>query len=274
MAFNADTLTRVAVDGPRFFNYSTTDSVATVTGSGYFANAAMLGMNRGDVVAVTNTSTGDAYDVLITGVTAAGGATGAASSGVNAVGDQTVAGVKTFSSALRSTANAGTAGTGITAIEYGDGVNHVTHLTLADFAVGDSGDNAALALGALVYTFPAGVIQVNSASLAVGVTIDNATDTDTPEIGLGTVVGSGANATLGAVGATSENILEGSATADCAGTVELVADIPTANVPLIIPTASVHTVYLNLADTWADLDAASALTADGTIVLNWTWLGA
>lgn len=273
MSFNADSLTRVATDAPRFFAYSTADDAGTLTGAGYFTAAALHGMDYGDVVTVTNTSTGDVYDVVISGIAASGGATGALK-GASVVGDQTIGGSKTFSSAVKTGANVGTAGTGISAAEYGDGFNHTTALTLSGFNVGNSGDNASLALGALVYTFPAGVIAVNSASLAVGVTLADAVQTDTPEIGLGTVVGSGVQATLGAVGATSENILEGAATADVAGTVKLVSDIPTANVPLIIAAASAHTVYLNLADGWADLTAASALTATGSIVLNWTYLGA
>ncbi len=273
MAFNADSMTRVATDPARFFDYTTTDSRATVTASGYFAQASILGLNRGDVVTVTNSSSGDSYDVTITGIAASGGATGAVKD-VASTGDQTVAGTKTFSSAVATGANVGTAATGLTVAEYGDGYNHTTVLTLSAFSIGNSADDASLALGKLIYTFPTGVICVNSAALAVGVTIADAVKTDTPEIGLGTVIGSGANATLGDVGATAENILEGAATADCNGTVKLISDFPTANTPLIIPAASAHTVYFNISDGWADLTAASALTATGTIIIQWNYLGA
>lgn len=30
-----------------------------------------------------------------------------------------------------------------------------------------------------------------------------------------------------------------------------------------------NTVYLNIADGWADVDAAGAVTADGIVVINW-----
>lgn len=178
----------------------------------------------------------------------------------------------TFAKPTRSSAAAGTPGTGVTAVEVGDGAHMRVTLTLTDFAVGNSGDNVAKALGAVIYTLPAGVFTINSAYLTVGVTIADANTTQTPEIGLGTVVGSGANATLGAVGATSENILEGSATADCAGTAEVVSDIPTANVPIVIAAAGSHDIFLNLAATWADMTAAAALTATGTVVVDFTKL--
>ncbi|MCA9340679.1 MAG: hypothetical protein KDA17_07215, partial [Candidatus Saccharibacteria bacterium] len=93
-----------------------------------------------------------------------------------------------------------------TAVEYGDEINHTTKLTLADFAVGTSGDNASLAIGASLYTFPAGEILVENVSVVGAITADISVTTDTPEFGLGTTVGSGANATLGAVDAAAENV--------------------------------------------------------------------
>ena len=163
--------------------------------------------------------------------------------------------------------NVGTAGTGVTATEYGDGRNHVTKLTLASVAL-TIGDNASLGSGALIYTLPAGAILVNAASINVGVTLTTGTPTtDTPEIGLGTVVASGAVSVLGGT-ATFENIMAGASTpvlADLAGTAELF----THNPGLVIEAASAHTVYLNLADAYADVDDTDA-TASGTIYLAYT----
>ncbi|TFH58824.1 MAG: hypothetical protein E4G91_09285, partial [Candidatus Zixiibacteriota bacterium] len=83
------------------------------------------------------------------------------------------------------TTNVGTAGTGVTATEYGDGRRHVTKLVLAGVAF-TIGDTAALADGALIYTLPAGPIVVHSSSINVGLTLTTGTPTtDTPEIGLG-----------------------------------------------------------------------------------------
>lgn len=163
----------------------------------------------------------------------------------------------------------------VVATERGDGRHHQTTLVLTAFQLGNSGDAASLALGALLYTFPAGVIDVRTARIKGGVTIADAIKTDTPEIGLGTVIGSGANATLGAVGTTSENIFEGTAVADCNGTEFNGVKKATASpFSLLIPAASVHTVYFNIADGWADLTAASLLTFTGTIVIEWDFLGA
>lgn len=175
---------------------------------------------------------------------------------------------------LQTAANIGAVVTAATttAVEYGDGYHHTTKLTLTAFAVGNSADNASKALGAGLYTLPAGAIIVDSAYLSVGLTLADAVQTDTPEIGLGTTVGSGVNATLGAVGAAAENIWEGAATADVAGTAKVGTKLPTAAVPLIIESGGDHTIYLNVADGWANLTAASAITATGTVVLNWRFV--
>lgn len=173
---------------------------------------------------------------------------------------------------LCSIHNGAVPGGTVVATEYGNGHSHLTSLALTAFDAGDSGDNASKAVGALLYTFPAGVIIVDFAHLAIATTLADAIQTDTPEVGLGTVVGSGANATLGAVGATSENIFEGSAVANVAGTVFTGTKIPTAGVPLVIPASSAHTVYLNFADAWANLTAESELSVTGTILLGWRFL--
>jgi hypothetical protein len=173
-----------------------------------------------------------------------------------------------------TTGNIGAPESGVAVGELGDGFRHKTTLTLADFPVGTSGDAVNLALGALLYTFPAGVILVRAVAVDVGVTIDDATQTDTPELGLGTAEAAGANATLGAAGATTENIFEGTALADVAGTALVAAKKATASpFELLIAEADDHTVYLNLADGWADFSAGKALTATGTITLLWDFIG-
>jgi hypothetical protein len=94
---------------------------------------------------------------------------------------------------------------------------------------------------------------------------------DTPDGGLGTVIASGAVALLSGT-ATFENIITGQTFNNCTGTAEVITAIPTANVPLVIATASAHTVYFNVADGWAASgDAAAGLA--GTVVLNWRFMG-
>lgn len=169
--------------------------------------------------------------------------------------------------------NAGTAGTGITVSEEGDGRNHTTVLTCNVTDAFTTGDNAALADGYLAYTFPAGEIIINSAYMSLGVTATTEQAADTPEIGVGTTAGTGAAATLGAVAATAENIITGTAAADAAGTATVLTEITNSGTGLLIATAGAHTVYINIADTWAN-DTSGDLTCDlsGTLVLNWTFV--
>jgi hypothetical protein len=158
--------------------------------------------------------------------------------------------------------------------EFSNGLDHLTKLTLTAFAVGTGDDNADLAIGAKVYTFPAGTIVALEASI-VG-TFDQAshgTITD-GECGLGTVIGSTAVDTLGEVGATSENILEGDigvlSTYVLGTTVVQAADRCGAAVQsLTILSASVHDVFLNLAATWPNIAAAEAVTFTGVITIKW-----
>jgi len=158
----------------------------------------------------------------------------------------------------------------VVAAEYGDSIHHTTVLTATAFNGGTSGDAAAKAVGSLLYTFPAGIVVVESAQLvAFATTAAMTPTTDTPEIGLGTTQASGVTATLGAVASTAEDIFEGTAIADVGGTAFSGSKYPTAAVPLVIPAASVHTVYLNYAATWADVDAAAPLLGTGVVVLNW-----
>jgi hypothetical protein len=162
-------------------------------------------------------------------------------------------------------ANVGTANTGVTATEYGDGRRHVTKLTFSALALAPATAADAEAAGVLLYTLPAGAVIVNSASISVGVYGSGAScDADTPDLGLGTVIASGDTAVLSGT-ATFEDILTGQTANDCDGTVEL----KTLSQGLGIETAGAHTVHLNVADTWA---AICTITATGTVWIEWTLL--
>lgn len=167
----------------------------------------------------------------------------------------------------KNTVNLGTAGTGFSAVEYGDAYQHTTVLT-ANTALGAIAGGAALGVGKLAYTLPDGACIVNSAyiNLAIQQTEDNIT-ADTPAIGLGTTIAAGAIANFSG-DATMENVLTEQTAADCDGTatVKTVADQV-----LVIESASNHTIYVNVADTWAASgDAGAGLT--GIIVLNWQFV--
>ena len=101
---------------------------------------------------------------------------------------------------LRGAVNAennGTANTGVTAVEYGDGYNHVTVLTVSQINSITIADNAAIGDGYLLYTLPAGVCVVDYAYMTMALTVASSeAQSDTPEVGLGTVICTGAVATF------------------------------------------------------------------------------
>jgi len=159
----------------------------------------------------------------------------------------------------------GTPNTGVTATESKSGQQHVTKLTLSALVVSAIAAAGAEAVGKLLYTFPAGAVLLRAAHLDLELTnTDGDIDADTPDIGLGTTIASGANATLEAVGTGAENVLTGQTTDDCDGTATVKGVTDQA---LTIQANDDHTVYLNVADTWADDD--TGLKATGTVTLEW-----
>jgi len=170
----------------------------------------------------------------------------------------------------KTSVNVGTAATGVTAVEYGDAVRHTTVLTVST-TLGAIAGGANLGLGKLMYTLPAGAILVESAYMTMALDeADGNITADTPDVGIGTVVASGAVAVLGGTG-TFESIITGQAAADCNGTATVKAAGPTAGTPLEITAAGAHTVYFNVADGWAASGEAACAIA-GTIILNWLFL--
>jgi hypothetical protein len=161
----------------------------------------------------------------------------------------------------------GAAATGTTAVEYGDGNFHKTVLTVST-ALGAIGGGAALGLGKLIYTLPAGAVIVKSAYVSMALTAaDGNIDADTPVVGLGTVIASGVVSDL--VGTeTFEDISTGKAAADCTGTatVQTVADQI-----LVIERGDAHTVHFNVASTWA-ASGEIACPIAGTVILEWMFV--
>lgn len=159
----------------------------------------------------------------------------------------------------------GTPANGVTALEEGVGAFHKTTLTV-DSALGAIAGGAALGLGKLVYTLPAGAKVVKVAYMSMALTaVDGNIDADTPDGGIGNVVASGANATLDACPAGSEVILTGQTFNNCTGTAEVKT---VADQILVIETGDAHTIYFNVADTWA-ASGETACPIAGTIVIEW-----
>jgi len=164
-------------------------------------------------------------------------------------------------------ANVGTVASGSSVVEYGDGCFHHSVITVAT-TLGDIAGGAELGLGKLVYTFPAGVLDVKATYMSMALTASETNITaDTPDIGIGTTVASGTHDLLSEV-AYSENMLEGQTSDDCNGTAE-VKHLATS---LLIAKTGDHTVYFNVADDWAS-NGDDACGIAGTIIIEWTFTG-
>ena len=105
---------------------------------------------------------------------------------------------------------------------------------------------------------------------SVGFTGGGTVDADTPDVGIGSVIATGAVSVLGGT-ATFEDYITGSAAADCSGTALVVGPVgAVAGIHTGISlnkAADVKAVHLNVADTWAGADT---MTATGTVVIKWT----
>lgn len=168
-----------------------------------------------------------------------------------------------------ATGSVGTVPAGVTAVHYGNGSHITTVLTLANVDLGAIAGAGAAATGALIYTFPAGVHVHEVSYMSVGVVGDLAVQADTPDIGIGSVVASGAVDVLGGT-ATFEDYITGQTLNDVNGTAEVVMTVATAGALTGISlnaAGDVKAVHLNIADTWAA--ASAALLASGTVVLKW-----
>lgn len=166
--------------------------------------------------------------------------------------------------------NNGTPGTGVTAAEYGNGFTHTTVLTLGALAVLPAiAGGASLGVGVLLYTFPAGSQIIKAARMAVGITqTQGHINADTPTVGLGTTIASGAVAVLSGT-AGFQNVAVGKAAANCTGTATVQTALATASpFGLVTETGGTKTLYFNAAFAWAASgDAAAALS--GTVSLDW-----
>lgn len=170
---------------------------------------------------------------------------------------------------LICTDNVGAVNTGVTAVEYGDGYTHVTVLTVSQVDALTTGDAGSLCCGYLLYTLPAGAVIVERAYMSMAITHgDVAAQADTPDVGIGTTLGSAVQATLNLDDAACENIITGQDADDCNGTAEVKT---IADQVLVIESGSDHTVYFNAGAAWSDVTDTTADIA-GTVVLVWRFM--
>jgi hypothetical protein len=160
----------------------------------------------------------------------------------------------------------------VSASTTGDGRDFTTVLTLTNFIVGAlAGAAAALGVGNKVFTFPAGAHIHYATYMSLGLTA--AGTTKTPDLGIGSVIASGAVAVLGGT-ATFEDYITGQTAADIAGTPAVKTSVATAGALTgisINEAASVKDVFVNAAATWSANNTGN-LTASGRITLRWTKL--
>lgn len=151
------------------------------------------------------------------------------------------------------------------------------YLRVNNLLVNIPGD-AALGFGEHVFSYPSGLGLVRPLFTSVALTGSCPTGLSATagEVGMGTVVASGANATLGAVGATSENIMEGTTIANHVAATPLTIEEANTSVAygdhgaagvfgVLDASASAVKAYLNIASTW-NQTAAENYTFGGTIV--------
>lgn len=172
-------------------------------------------------------------------------------------------------------ADIGTAGGDVTVVEKRAGIFRVTEITIPSQVILTTVGGENLAAGLLLYTFPDGNVNLINAAMHVFLTGTTAHENDTPEVALGTTIASGAQATLGAVAATAEDIfgphvIAGIEDDGTEGALNL-SGVPgtTANkgAGYFFYTGDTRTVHLNIADGWAA--TAGTVTAAGKVYLTW-----
>jgi hypothetical protein len=197
---------------------------------------------------------------------------GAAAEFVLTKAAQTIDGAKTFGSAIRNTANIGGVPGTVTAVEYGDGYNHVTVLTVtaAVFVVDVPAD--AEEVGALIYTFPAGVHQVHSVHMDV-TAIAIGDNSNAADLGCGSTLAAGNGTTLQA--ATDEDFLDGQTISDISDpTAGGESEKSLAADGTVFESADSKLFHINMAGEWTSAPGAGASTVTGTVTIVWSFLGA
>lgn len=157
--------------------------------------------------------------------------------------------------------------TGVRAETFGSGV-YRTVIDLEGLTLPTIAGGANLAVGRKIFTFPAGTCKVLGSSLK-GLTLqetDGNVTADTPDVGLGTTIASGAVAVLGGT-AAFENIHTGQTAADVNGT----ALNNAVSTTLAIQVGDSHDVFLNVADGWAASGDAGIIVG-GRVVIIWAEL--
>lgn len=159
--------------------------------------------------------------------------------------------------------NVGTVPGGVTAVEYGTGHQRLTVLTLTNVPFVPDVPANVEAVGAQIYTIPAGPYLAIAAYLDISFT--KGANTNAVEIGVGSVTATGDVGVLGGT-ATFEDWFEGTSVADPTLVLDS-AKLATGGGPTLFQAASSHGVFLNMAGIFTA--AVSPATVSGTVTLRW-----
>lgn len=157
------------------------------------------------------------------------------------------------------------------ASNYPASVRRVRVVLPNDQSLIESGDNAAKAGGLEILSMPAGLIIPLGAKIVTGTIVGTQTDANNTagEVGIGTAVGSGANATLGAVGATAENFMEGATIGNMtAGAAVSLANLNDGPRDPIGNASAAWSLYLNLATTFGNYTNPQTINAQAGFTVD------
>lgn len=174
---------------------------------------------------------------------------------------------------VQAGANVGTPATGVTAAEYGDGWGHTTVLTIgAGVVLPAIAGGAALGVGKLLYTLPAGAQVINRSRMSIAITqTAGHINADTPTVGIGTTIATGAVSVLSGT-AGFQNVSVGKAAADANGTATVQTALATASpFALVTEAGGAKGIYFNAAASWAASGDPAAILS-GSLVLQWATL--
>lgn len=176
-----------------------------------------------------------------------------------------------------TTVNVGTAGTNVTAAEYGNANIHKTVLTLSAVSVALSDTN--VGGGTLIYTFPEGVVSIlGGVSTLAATTTSDVTATLNGGKNLSVGVGSVQTTTQasGTLATTQQDIINqgtvvSSTTISVAGAASTCF---TATPKGLDGSSTAAKAYLNVGvPTATDIDADATITMSGTVTINWAYVG-
>lgn len=155
--------------------------------------------------------------------------------------------------------------------EFGNGFAKVTVLTATALALPNIASGADLAVGDLIYTFPAGAIILEA--VYVNLTLDPAgteNDAVVADLGVGSTLATGAVALLAGTPGFEDMMTGFGVTADGA-LAGITAQQSAVGGPMFIAAGDDHTVHVNVAAAWA-VSASQVTTYSGTIALVWKFM--